>query len=262
LLLVAFLRLTILSTSFLIPQYLVAVRGFRALEVGQSLVWIAMPQLVVSPIAAVLLRRFDPRLVASTGFILISIACLQVAHGLTPLWSSDQFLVSQLLQALGQSLALSGIIFFGILHLRPEDALSFGAALQTARLMGGQIGSAFIATLVRMRSQIASNQIGQHVQSGDAGVALRLHDYAGAVGHDVSPLAAAGRAVGVLAQTVRSAAATQGVIDGFVTIAGLTALALALVVAHKPAPIGPASHMPLFAGRRPSQAPSAPEARA
>ena len=48
---------------------------------------------------------------------------------------------------------------------------------------------------------------------------------------------------------MRGAAATQGVIDGFVVIGGLTALALALVVAHRPAPIGPASHLPLFAGR-------------
>lgn len=250
LLLIAFLRLTILSTAFLIPQYLGAVRGFRALEVGQTLIWIAMPQLVVCLLAAVMLRRFDPRLVSSVGFILISIACLLVAYGLTPLWSSDQFLVSQLLQALGQSLALSGVVFFAVLHLRPEDALTFGAAIQTARLMGGQVGSAFIATLVRVRSQIASNHIGLHVQSGDAAVAIRLHDYVGAVGHDVGPLVATGRAIAILEQVVRSAAATQGVIDGFVTIAGLTVVALALIVAHKPAPIGPASHLPLFRGQR------------
>jgi predicted O-linked N-acetylglucosamine transferase (SPINDLY family) len=54
----------------------------------------------------------------------------------------------------------------------------------------------------------------------------------------------------VLAQVVRRAAATQGVIDAFVVVGGLTALALAIVVAHKPAPIGPASHLPLFTGRR------------
>ena len=39
---------------------------------------------------------------------------------------------------------------------------------------------------------------------------------------------------------------------------GLTAIALMLVVAHKPAPIGPASHLPLFS--RPSPEPAAPEA--
>jgi DHA2 family multidrug resistance protein len=250
LLLVAFLRLTILSTAFLIPQYLGVVRGFRALEVGGTLIWVAAPQLIICPLAAVMLRRMDPRLVSSLGFILISVACLLVAHGLTQLWSSDQFLGSQLLQAVGQSLALSGIIFFGILHLRPQDALTFGAAIQTARLMGGQIGTAFIATLVRVRSQIASNHIGLHVQSGDPQVLARLHAYAAVTGRSVGPPVADGRAVAVLDQAVRSAAATQGVIDGFVVIAGMTALALAMVVAHKPAPIGPASHLPLFTGRR------------
>ncbi len=258
LVLVAFLRLTILSTAFLIPQYLGNVRGFRALEVGQTLIWIAAPQLIVCPLAAVMLRRSDPRLVSSVGFILIAVACLMVAHGLTPVWSSDQFLVSQLLQAVGQSFALSGIIFFGILHLKPEDALTFGAAIQTARLMGGQIGTAFIATLVRVRSQVASNHIGLHIQSGDGQVLQRLQAYAAATGRAVDPATAAGRAATVLGQVVRSAAATQGVIDGFVAIGALTALALALVVAHKPAPIGPASHLPLFSGRIPPRPASDP----
>lgn len=243
--LIAFLRLTILSTAYLIPQYLQVVRGFRALQVGQTLLWIAAPQLIFCPLAGLMLRRTDPRLVSSIGFIFISLACLMVAHGLTPLWTSDQFLPSQFLQALGQSFALSGIIFFGVLHLKPEDALTFGAALQTARLMGGEIGTAFVTTLVRVRGQVASNLIGQHVQVGDTQVAQRLQDLAGAASRADTGLGPA-RAAGLLGGAVRSAAALQGVIDGFVVIGGLTALALMLVVAHRPAPIGPASHRPLF----------------
>jgi DHA2 family multidrug resistance protein len=64
LVLIGFLRLTILSTAYLIPQYLGVVRGFRALEVGQTLVWIAIPQLIFCPLAALMLRRTDPRLVS------------------------------------------------------------------------------------------------------------------------------------------------------------------------------------------------------
>ena len=250
LLLVAFLRLTILSTAFLIPQYLGAVRGFRALEVGQTLVWIAAPQLIVCPLAALMLRRSDPRLVSSIGFIFIALACLMVAHGLTSVWGSDQFLPSQLLQALGQSFALSGIIFFAVLHLKPEDALTFGAAIQTARLMGGQIGTAFIVTLVRVRSQTASNLIGLNIHAGDPQVVQRLQAYAAATGRAADPASGPARAATVLAAGVRSAAATQGVIDGFIVIGGATALCLMIVVAHRPAPIGPASYLPLF-GRRP-----------
>ena len=245
LMLVAFLRLTILSTAFLVPQFLSGVRGFRTLEVGQALIWIAVPQLAICPLAALLLRRFDPRLVASTGFILIALASLMTAYGLTPAWSSHDFMPSLLLQAVGQSLALSGVIFFSVLHLRPQDALSFGAAIQTARLMGGQVGAAFIATLVRTRTQVASNHLGQHVIAGQTQVAERLHAYA-AAGHDVGNAAANLRAVQILSQAVRNAASIQGVIDGFAVMAAMTALAIALVVAHRPAPIGPASHLPLF----------------
>jgi DHA2 family multidrug resistance protein len=252
LLLIAFLRLTILSTAFLIPQYLQLVRGYRTLEVGQTLIWIAAPQLIFCPLAALMLRRSDPRLVSSIGFIFIALACLQVAHGLTPAWGSDQFLPSQLLQAVGQSFALSGILFFAVLHLRPQDALTFGAAVQTARLMGGEIGTAFVATLTRVRGQVASNLIGLHVQAGDGQVVGRLAAYgARAARSDPDPTAAAQRAAGLLGGVVRAAAQTQGIIDTFVTVAGLTAFALVLVVAHRPAPVGPASHRPLFGGRRP-----------
>jgi len=252
LVLIAFLRLTILSTAFLIPQYLVAVRGFRALQVGQTLVWIAGPQLIFCPLAALMLRRSDPRLVASIGFIFISLACLMVAHGLTAVWSSDQFLPSQMLQAVGQSFALSGILFFAVLHLKPEDALTFGAAVQTARLMGGEVGVAFMATLVRVRGQIASNQIGQHLRVGDGAVIQRLTAYAGGPTRGADPAASLRRAEGLLAGVVRTAAALQGVLDAFVAVGALTALALLIVVTHRPAPLGPASHRPLFGGRRAS----------
>jgi DHA2 family multidrug resistance protein len=249
LLLIAFLRLTVTSTAFLIPQYLQAVRGFRALEVGQTLLWIAAPQLILCPLAALMLRRLDPRMVASVGFVLISLACLSVARGLTPLWGSDQFLPSQLMQAAGQTLALSGIQFFAALHLRPQDGLTFGAMLQTARLMGGEAGQAFVVTLDRVRGQVASNLIGAHVQTGAVLVVQRLHDYAAATARVGDPGAGQARAAIVLGSIVRSQAATQGVIDTFVVVAGLTAVALMLVVANRRAPAGPASHLPLFARR-------------
>jgi DHA2 family multidrug resistance protein len=251
--LISFLRLTILSTAYLIPLYLGAVRGYRALEVGQTLIWIAAPQFLVCFLVALFLRRFDPRILASLGFTLIILACLQVAHGLTPLWGSDQFLVSQLMQAMGQTFALSGIVFSAVLNMRPQDALSFGGGLQVARMMGGEIGTAFVTTLARVRGQVASNQIGQHVQVGAADVIHRIGAYAAATSRaDTGPAAATHRGVAILAATVRQSAITQGVIDSFVTIAVMSTVALILLVTLAQAPQGPASHRPLFTGRRPA----------
>jgi len=248
---IAFLRLTILSTAFLIPLYLGSVRGFRALEVGDTLIWVAVPQLIFSPLAALMLRRTDPRLVASIGFIFISIACLMVAYALTPLWGSFQFLPSQLLQAVGQSFALSGVIFFGILHLKPEEALTFGAVLQIARLMGGEVGTAFINTWTRVREQVASNLIGQHVRMGDADVIHRIQAYATVTSRTFNPSGDLMRGEAVLDNAVRAAATTQAVMDGFVAIAFMTAIALLIVVYRSAAPEGPASPAPLFPVRRP-----------
>jgi MFS transporter, DHA2 family, multidrug resistance protein len=248
--LIAFLRLTILSTAYLVPLYLGSVRGFRALEVGDTLIWVAVPQLIICPLAALMLRRTDPRLVASIGFVFISVACLMVAYSLTPLWGSFQFLPSQLLQAMGQSFALSGVIFFGILHLKPEEALTFGAVLQTARLMGGELGTAFINTWTRVREQVASNLIGQHLRIGDADVIHRLHAYATATSRTFNPSGDLMRGEAVLSNTVRAAATTQAVMDGFVAIGFMTAVALLIVVYRSAAPEGPASPAPLFPVRR------------
>jgi DHA2 family multidrug resistance protein len=247
--LVSFLRLTILSTSYLIPQYLGVVRGYRALEVGQSLVWIALPQLLICPLAGFFLRRIDPRMVASSGFILISIACTLVARGLTPQWGTDQFLTSSLLQAIGQSFALSGIVFFAVQHVRPQDAITFGTMLQTARLMGGEIGQAFVVTFERVRAQIASNHIGLHVQSGSAAVEQRIQAYAAATRSAGDPTTGAERGTAILAGVVRSTATTQGVIDSFAVLACLAAAAMVLLVAQRAAPLGPATHQPIFAPR-------------
>jgi DHA2 family multidrug resistance protein len=245
-LLIAFLRLTILATAYLIPLYLGSVRGFRALEVGQTMIWIAAPQLIVCLLAALMLRRTDARLVASIGFIFISIACLMVAYNLTPIWGSYQFLPSQLLQAIGQSFALSGVVYFGVLHLKPQDALTFGAMLQTARLMGGEIGTALVTTLTRVRAQVASNLIGQHVLVGDPQVIQRVRAYGAATTRVSDPVAAIARGELVLGNVVRSAATTQAVIDSFVVIALLTAVALLVVVFRSAAPEGPASAPKLF----------------
>ena len=247
LIMVSFLRLTILSTSFSVPQFLQVVRGFRAIEVGETLIWIAVPQLLVCLTGGYLLRRLDARLVASFGFICICTACLMVAYTLTPEWGSDQFLPSQLLQAVGQSFALSGTVFFAILHLRPQDALTFASAIQVARLMGGELGTAFITTFVRKRGQIVSNLLGQHLQVGDAHVIQRIQAYAGATARAGTPANAATRGEAVLNSVVHSASITQAIADSFIVVAAATAVVLIVIVTRRAAPPHPAGHIPFFA---------------
>jgi hypothetical protein len=96
-----------------------------------------------------------------------------------------------------------------------------------------------------VRSQVASNQIGQHVQVGDVAVTHRLQAYA-ALGRGSDPGASSAQAIGILSNVVHSQSVVQSVVDCFTVIAASASVALLLLVAQKAAPRGPASPASLF----------------
>jgi DHA2 family multidrug resistance protein len=247
--LITVLRLTILSTAYLVPTFLGAVRGFRSIQMGQTLVWIAMPQLLVCAFAAMTLRRLDARYSASFGFICVAVACLMMAHGLTSEWGEDEFWPALLVQAVGQSFAMTGIIFYNVQHITPASALTLGGFLQTARLMGGEVGQAFAVTFVRVRGQIADNLIGLHVQTGAVAVEQRLRLYEAATARLGDTSAALPRGADLLAGAVRQAATTQAIIDAFLVMAVVAALGVLLLMAQKAPPPNPAAPGALLGAR-------------
>jgi DHA2 family multidrug resistance protein len=58
----------ILSTALIVPQFLTIVQVYRALDVGDALFCIALPQFIVAPLTALILTRVDPRWVMIFGF--------------------------------------------------------------------------------------------------------------------------------------------------------------------------------------------------
>lgn len=239
------LRLAILSTALLVPQFLVTVQGFRSEETGLALLVIAAPQVVIAPLVGLMLRRVDSRIGIAAGFALVGLACLIVSQGLTRDWVAASFLPTQGLQAVGQTLAMSSLLFFNVQHLKPAEALSFGVVLQTARLLGGELGAAGIATLLRVREQAASQLIGLHVQAGDLLTQQRLQDYAASIAsHSAGAAQAGARALGLLSGAVRTQANVQSYVDCFLAVSAAMLLGLVLVALLRPAPPGPASPRP------------------
>jgi DHA2 family multidrug resistance protein len=239
LLILAGFRFIILSTAYIIPTYLQTVQNFRELQVGQVLLWIALPQLVIALPLAAFLRRVDARWVLALGTALIGIACL-MATNLTSQWTTGDFLPSQIVQALGQSFALTALLVATIRSISPADALTIGSLLQITRLFGGEIGTAFMQTFVRVREQVHSNLVGLHVDSLASLTADRLAAYAGAVGTHTADAAEAGaRAAKLLATAVAQQAAVLSYIDGFMAAAFGSFVCLLLVALMRRAPPSP-----------------------
>jgi DHA2 family multidrug resistance protein len=235
-LLITFFRFAILSTTYIIPQFLVTVDNYRAIEVGSVLIWIALPQFLIAPVTATILRFVEPRFMLALGFALVGCGCF-MAGQLTQDWVGADFLPSQLVQAMGQSIGLTSLVWFFLKHLEPSQVFTFGAVLQTGRLFGAQLGSAFIQTFVRVREQVYSNLVGLHVTTGSLATTQRLQDYAHAVnGRSVGAPEAAGRATALLAHAVQIQSSVLAYIDGFMIIgfASMVVLLLMLVLRNPP----------------------------
>ena len=235
---ISFFRFIILSTSYLVPQYLITVQNYRALDVGGALIWIALPQFLLAPIIGTLLRFIDARITMALGFTAIGCACF-LAGQLTDNWATINFLPLSLLQAVGQTFALTSLTWFLVKHLHPQQVLTLGALLQTARLFGAELGSAFMQTFVRMREQLYSNLVGLHVVAGAQATNERLQDYANTVvERSVGSPAALGRAAALLASAVRKQSFVLAYIDSFMVLgfAVIAALILMLLLRDPPTP--------------------------
>ncbi len=234
--------LTSLSNSSLVPNFLATVGLLRPEQSGALLlVYGALPMFVLVPISIWLLRYFDSRLVIVLGFACFAAANLwgtQITHA----WAREDFIGMVLLMSVGQSLTLLPIIITALSNSDFSRATAFAAYIQIMRLGGAEIGVALMGTWLRVREQIHSHYLGQHIAAGDFDVVQmlkRLSDLFAAHGAGSAPA----RAVGTLAAKVQREANVLAYIDGFwlcfwLAIAGLGCIAL--ITRAPPGPFTPA----------------------
>jgi DHA2 family multidrug resistance protein len=222
------------ATSFLLPDYLTRVRGLRSLQIGDVLAWIALPQLVLVPLTAGLLRYADARLVLAVGLALIA-AGSWMNTGLTHDWANNEFLLSQLVEAVGLALGITSLIFFAVAQITPTQAITVAGLFQIGRLLGSEVGSAFIQSFVRIREQVNSHLIGLHLARGSdptertvTALSQRFADGAAGAGD------ASGQSLLQLSNLVRREAFVLAYIDGFWTIAWLLTISLMLLLFLSP----------------------------
>jgi MFS transporter, DHA2 family, multidrug resistance protein len=107
------------ATSFVLPDYLTRVQGLRALQISDALYWIALPQFVLVPLVALLLRWIDARLLLVFGFAMIAVGSW-LNTGLTHDWVSANFVPSASVEAVGLAFALTALITFAVANITPE----------------------------------------------------------------------------------------------------------------------------------------------
>jgi MFS transporter, DHA2 family, multidrug resistance protein len=235
--------LTSLCNSSLVPNFLSVVGGLRPEQTGVLLfTYGALPMFALAPISVYLLRHFDPRTVVVLGFSAFAAANLwgtQLSHD----WAREDFVGIVLLTSIGQALTLLPIIIMALSNSDPARATSFAAYIQIMRLGGAEIGVAVMGTWLRVREQIHSNYLGQHIENGSGDVTRmlqKLTNFFASHGIGTAPA----RAVGTLSAAVAREANTLAYIDGFWLCFWIAMAALGFTALITRAPAGPFTPAP------------------
>jgi DHA2 family multidrug resistance protein len=157
------LLIVMLSGASLPANNLGHVHGFRVLQLQPIGLMIGLPQLILGPLVALLLyqRWVDARYLFIAGLILIATACW-LASSLSSEWMSREFMLPQILQALGQPLAVIPLLFLGTSVVAPMEGPYVSGIINTLRGFGMLFGNALLGHFMTLRTDFHSEMLLDH----------------------------------------------------------------------------------------------------
>src|ERR1700716_2859504 len=197
------------------------------------------------PVSFFLLRHVDPRGVLVVGLSAFAAANL-LGTQLTHDWAPGDFIPIVILQSIGQAFTLLPIIIIALANADFTRATAFAAYIQVMRLGGAEIGVALMGTWLRVREQIHSNFLGQHLANGSAAVPRILKQLADSFASHGASIAPA-RALGSLSALVQRESNVLAYADGFWLTLWIAIVALGFVTLMTRAPPGPFTPAPFRA---------------
>lgn len=160
-------------TSLLIPTFLSQMGSLKPMQVG-SATWIAFATyLAATPLAIYLGRRAEPRLLIICGLTIIAVTAWLGTH-ISHDWRVDQFITMLILQSLGESIMLIGLIAAFVTNLNPMHGVALGAYVAIARVLTPLAAGTVMSTWLRIAGDISRTNLSTYLPAGDPLVSERL----------------------------------------------------------------------------------------
>ncbi|EJT83192.1 EmrB/QacA family drug resistance transporter [Pseudomonas putida S11] len=176
------------GSIYLLPLYLAQVQGYNALQIGEVIMWMGIPQLFLIPFGA----ATDESGVAQGCCAPWGSACSAPpvsARGCsTRDFAGPQFNHIQIIRAIGQPMIMVTISLIATAYIQPQDAGSASSLFNILRNLGGAIGIALLATLLDARTKVYFDYLREAVVPSNPQVAERLAQLAERLGNDNAAL--------------------------------------------------------------------------
>lgn len=224
------LGLALYGAMYLLPIYLAQIQGYSALQIGRTMMWVGLPQLITMPLVPVLLKFVDKRWLAGAGFAAFATSCFLMAH-LTRDFAYDQMILPQIIRAVGLSLIIVPLSLITTGNIAPQEAASASGLFNMLRNLGGSIGIALLSALVTRREHFHSHHLGEAISLYDPLTRDRLAGIGQTLtSQGIDAAGAADRAVALLDASVRQQAYLLAFNDAFYVLALLLVAVVPLLL--------------------------------
>lgn len=226
--------MSLYGSAFLLPLYLAQVQGYNAMQIGQVIMWMGMPQPFIMPLMPLMMKKIDPRLMCSFGVVLFGGGVLAKA------WMShdtaiDQLKWAQLGMAIGMPMLMTPLMAIGTGNIEPANAANASVLWNMLRNLGGSVGIALLGTMVTLREHFHSAMIGESVNAYSAPAVQQFNELTqGFIAGGSDAVTANNQALTAMAGMVRREAFVMAYDDAFYVIGVLLFFTGSLVWLTKP----------------------------
>src|SRR5919112_1009376 len=136
--------------TYLYPVYLGSVRGYSSLQIGETMFVSGATMFVMAPVAGVLSRKMDPRIMMGIGFAAFAFGTWMMS-GLTKDWDFWELFLPQIFRGVGLMICMVPINNIALGTLPPDRIKNASGLYNLTRNLGGAVGLALINTTLNDR---------------------------------------------------------------------------------------------------------------
>ena len=225
------LGVTMFGTTVLLPQYTQVLMGYTAEQAGMALSPGGFVVILLLPLVGRLVSKVDARWLIAFGFIVMSAALM---HMTSTLYQGIDFKTATLLrcyQAVGMAFLFVPINTLVYVGIAPDKSNAVSGIVNLSRNMGGDIGIAFVTTLIARRSQVHQANLSASTTSYNPAFQAKLQGITTALQHaGASSTEAAQKALHVMYGQLLQQSATLAYLDAFKVLGISTALMVPLLL--------------------------------
>ncbi|MFG1268677.1 DHA2 family efflux MFS transporter permease subunit [Xanthobacter versatilis] len=152
--------------TYLYPVYLGRVRGYSALQIGETMFVTGVFMFVSAPIAGRLMTRLDPRIMIGAAFAGFALGTWWITF-ITKDWDFWELLIPQMLRGTSLMMAMIPINNLSLGTLPPAQLKNASGLFNLTRNLGGAVGLALINTVLNNRWDLHLARLHESVEWGN-----------------------------------------------------------------------------------------------